>query len=219
MALSRSYDAGSPRRRDRGTTSRSRSVSSTTATGFDYSTTFPKHVVLPPPSDEASTLSAAELHAFAHDPVVIANRARLAHFRQLRSKAPNDVSDGLQGTFWFLFVLAGFGTAFNILLEFDLLWAAAGAVLAVVVGTTAMMAFIDAREREMWRASGHRVAPDPEWEFHWRLLTPGSIFRRAKAHVDDMRNRLDALSVDDSELEEALEPLYRHGTTEWRFRR
>jgi hypothetical protein len=71
----------------------------------------------------------------------------------------------------------------------------------------ALFVAIDYREKEMWEASGHRMARGPERGLHWRLLAPGRLRRRARAHVKDMRGRLDALNVDDSELEEALEPL------------
>jgi hypothetical protein len=218
MAEQRSYRPGDnhPRRGTSDVASTHRDVSSTVSAGYAYSTPLPQTVIVPASATQPRTLSAADRDALDHDPVVIANRARLAHFHELRAPEPVDVNDALQGGFWFLFVLAGLGAAFNVFLALDLAWAAGAAVLAVLLTCAGFFAVIDRREKRMWQAAGHPFVAQPE--FHWRLLTPGSLLTRGRAHVTDLRTGLASRNIDDSELEDDLDRRYRHGADNYDIR-
>jgi hypothetical protein len=180
--------------------------------------TFPKRPGVRVQTDggSAATLSPAERRAIDEDPVVIANRQRLARLHELRSKTPVDVQDALHGASWMLFVFVAIGAVCQVATDLKIAWVAGIAV----VGSFALLAvcgsLLERTERRMWAASGHRI-PDPPAgpTFHWRLITPASVVRRARAQIG---NELAAVNVDDSELEDALDLLYRHGADNYDFR-
>jgi hypothetical protein len=178
----------------------------------DYSVVLPRRPPAAEPASQASTVEPIAIDDINNDPVVIANRARLAKLQELRHPGPVDVNDALHGGSWFLFVLVAIGAACQLFTALGIAWAAG---LAFIVDFLALLTFVAVLERHadhMWRQYGDHVTErPPKRQLHWRLLTPGSVYQRVRAH-------LDALNIDDSELEDALDSLCRPGADNYDFR-
>jgi hypothetical protein len=77
------------------------------------------------------------------------------------------------------------------------------------IGLGLFLWLLERHEQAIIRRAGGRIAPRPP--FSWRHLSPPHLLHRAHAH-------LDALSIDDSELEDRLDALVRAGCDSYDLR-
>jgi hypothetical protein len=134
-----------------------------------------------------------------------ANRARIVALHQLRSTAPVDFRDTFFGGLWVVLILVPAGVAGNVFLNLGIGWAAGLAVLVDTVGFCLVVGALERRDRKLLREIEKGIVSPPlRPKFHWRSVTPAALVRRIRAD-------LDAINIDDTALEDELEPLYQHG--------
>ena len=181
-----------------------------------------KHVPVPDPDDAplpASPASdapeapeargdvpaATERVMLEPDALEAANRARIEALHRLRTTAPVDSRDAFVGGLWVLLVIVPVGVAGSVFLRLRIVWAAGLAALVLVAVLILVVSELERRDRKLLREIEKGIVPPPPRpEFHWRSVTPAAVVRRLRAD-------LDAINVDDTALEDELEPLYRHG--------
>ena len=176
------------------------------------SVAFPSRPVESDRESDSPALVAPDATDMSRDLIVIANRARLEALHQLRSRQPVDVSDAFAGWFWVMFVFIAIGAAINVLLGLRIAWAAGVGFGVDLIGLFAFTGALEHHERKLIQQAERGIVDvAPRAAFHWRLLTPPYILRRARGH-------LDALNVDDSELEDRLDALVRPGCDSYDLR-
>jgi hypothetical protein len=149
-----------------------------------------------------------DLNGDAVDRVVLINRARLQALHQARASSPA-VADAFFAWFWVLFVFIGIGAATQVLVDLRIAWAAGVSFGVEFIGLGLFLWLLERHEQAIIRRAGGRIAPRPP--FSWRHLSPPHLLHRAHAH-------LDALSIDDSELEDRLDALVRAGCDSYDLR-
>ena len=156
----------------------------------------------PLPSDVHAS---ADSVAHEESPLEAANRARILALHQLRSPAPVDFRDTFFGGLWVVLIFVPSGVAASVFLQLGIGWAAGVAFLVGGLGGGLAVGALERRDRKLLRELEKGiVSPPPRPSFHWKSITPAALVFRMGAD-------LDALNVDDSALEDELEPLYEHG--------
>jgi hypothetical protein len=155
---------------------------------------------LQPPSEKVADESAMETANADEDPdLIAANRAEIARLKTMRIGAVNDLCDAL-GPWRYVLpatVIAGTAAAGLTRVLAPIAWLLLGVLLAVPMALMAIQLERRARSPEAQRVREAFGAQRPR-------LTPRRILQGVLAAFD-------RLNVDDTELEDALEPLYEHG--------
>lgn len=116
-----------------------------------------------------------------------------------------DLREAFFGSLWVVAMLVPVGVAGSVFLQLGILWAAGPAVLVAVVSLGLVASVLARRDRKAARQREQGIVSAlPEYQFHWRSVTPAALIRRLGADLDE-------INVDDTALEDELEPLYEHG--------